>query len=150
MPSQDRPSSLPHDIAHYIVEQELGLKRGFWGRVASGAMFGGMRVVSGRLPPHAAARSKSVIKEEEQQLIEAEVLVGLLLDISHQKLEDNWATVELQLSAAWKPRKPSRGSLSHQEVLQVCTELRKAEQQWDALAVGESLTVSWKPRLINQ
>ena len=144
VPSHDRSSSLPHDMAHYVVERELRLARGFWGRVASGAMFGGMRVVTGRLRPHAAARSKSMIKEEEQQLIEAEVLVGLLLDITHQRLEDDWAVVSTHLNSAWKPRKPSRESLSHKEVLQVCAELREAEQRWEALPVGESITVLWK------
>ena len=146
VPSHDRPSSLPHDIAHYVVEQELRLERGFWGRVASGAMFGGMRVVSGRLPPHAASRSKSIIKEEEQQLIEAEVLVGLLLNITHQRLENDWTAVQSHLNSTWKPRKPSRESLSHQEVLRVCGELRKAEQRWEDLPVSESITVSWKPQ----
>ena len=30
---------LPHDLAHYVVEKELALRRGFWGSVADGAIF---------------------------------------------------------------------------------------------------------------
>ena len=30
VPSYDRTSPLPHDLAHYVVERELGLKQGFW------------------------------------------------------------------------------------------------------------------------
>jgi len=35
--------SLPHDLAHFVVEGSLGLDRGFWGSVADGAQeVGGM------------------------------------------------------------------------------------------------------------
>jgi hypothetical protein len=29
----------PHDLAHYVVELELGLQDGFWASVAAGAIF---------------------------------------------------------------------------------------------------------------
>lgn len=48
VPGPDRKAPLPHDLAHYIVESRLGLKGGFWGRVAAGAVFPGMKVLSGR------------------------------------------------------------------------------------------------------
>src|SRR3712207_5427402 len=68
----DRPQFLPHDMAHYLVERELGFRRGFWGSVAAGAVFGGMQVVSGRRPPHAADRSKAVIKSAHKDLTASE------------------------------------------------------------------------------
>lgn len=37
IPRYDRASAaLPHDLAHYVVECELGLTRGFWGSVYAG------------------------------------------------------------------------------------------------------------------
>jgi len=30
----------PHDLIHWVVESELGMRLGFWGRVAAGADFG--------------------------------------------------------------------------------------------------------------
>jgi hypothetical protein len=50
---------LPHDLAHYVVERELGLPDGFWGSVAAGAIFAGMVVLEGRQPPHARERSRA-------------------------------------------------------------------------------------------
>ena len=86
----DRKFPLPHDIAHFIVEHGLGLRRGFWGRVARGGVFPGMKVLEGRLPPHSTERTRSILKEEEEQGVEAEVLVGVLLHVMHEGLEENW------------------------------------------------------------
>ena len=49
--SFDRTSTFPHDVAHYIVERELKLEHGFWGCVASGGVFGSVRVIAGRRRP---------------------------------------------------------------------------------------------------
>ena len=34
-----RPGDLPHDLAQFVAERELGIERGFWGLVAAGATF---------------------------------------------------------------------------------------------------------------
>ena len=54
-------SSLPHDLAHFAVEQGLRITGGFWGSVADGAVFGSLTHVSGRRKPHAAERSNAVV-----------------------------------------------------------------------------------------
>ena len=41
--------ALPHDLAHFVVEDKLRLNRGFWGSVADGAEFRGMEWIDGRL-----------------------------------------------------------------------------------------------------
>jgi hypothetical protein len=88
VPNSDRTFRLPHDLAHYVVERELGLKRGFWGCVAAGAMFDGLKVLSGRQPPHAAERSKAIIREAGRDHgPEAEVMVGHMLRIMAAGLE---------------------------------------------------------------
>jgi hypothetical protein len=97
VPSYDRTAPLPHDLAHYVVERELGLKNGFWGCVAAGALFPGMTVISGRQRPQAAARSAAVIREAGQHGTEAEVLVGVLLGIVHDGLEPGGAAARERL-----------------------------------------------------
>lgn len=146
VPSYDRTHLLPHDLAHYVVERELGLQRGFWGCVAAGALFPGIKVISGRRPAHGAARSQAVIREAGQQGTVAEVLVGVLLTIAQEGLDNNWPAARAVLSRAWRPGKPSRGSLEADEVQRVCAALREAQQRWQALPVGESTTVSWPQR----
>lgn len=48
---------LPHDLVHAVVETALPLTDGIWGCVADGVVWGSMRHVSGRRPPHSAERS---------------------------------------------------------------------------------------------
>jgi hypothetical protein len=77
-------SAIPHDLAHLAIEQALRIRRGFWGSVADGAVFGSMTHVSGRRKPRAAERSKEVLKANQDQLTETEILVGLF----NQALEE--------------------------------------------------------------
>src|SRR5688572_1408322 len=102
VPSFDRPAWLPHDLAHYVVERALGLRQGFWGRVAAGAVFPGMTVVGGRQPPHAAARSQAAIRAAGQQGTEAEVLVGVLVDITRQGLDSDGPAAYALVADAWR------------------------------------------------
>ena len=46
---------VPHDIAHLVVEEELGLERGVWGVLAAGGLFRGASVVAGRQRPRRRA-----------------------------------------------------------------------------------------------
>lgn len=143
VPSFDRPTSLPHDIAHFVVERELELRQGFWGCVADGAMFPGMEIVSGHRSPRAGERSRSVIRAAGQHGTEAEVLVGTLLRIAEQRLDASWPVTRKVLRDMWAPARPARGPLAEEDVRRVCEALREAERQWRALGVGESLHVSW-------
>jgi hypothetical protein len=143
VPNPDRTHSMPHDLAHYVVEQGLGLQRGFWGCVAAGALFPGIKVISGRQPPHAADRSHSIIREAGQHGTEAEVLVGILFGLMEEGLDQNGPAVRAALGNAWRSSKPSRGPLELEEAQRVCVALREAQQRWQALAVGQSMTVRW-------
>ena len=41
---------LPHDLAHFVVEDALELEAGLWGVLAAGGMFGHAKVITGRRP----------------------------------------------------------------------------------------------------
>ena len=145
--SFDRPLRLPHDIAHFVVENELQLEHGFWGLLAAGVMFSNMRVASGRLRQHAAEHSRSLVKGVGQQPIEAEVLVSVMLRIAEDRADEEWGMVKAQVDAVWKPRRSQlQRPISHNDVRRVCRELRRVEQQWRALSIGQSITVTWVPQ----
>ena len=60
---------VPHDLATFVIEAELGIERGFWGCVAAGATFkslGRKRTEPGR----------SVIRRNVAELDAAEMLVN--------------------------------------------------------------------------
>jgi hypothetical protein len=141
--SFDRPVRLPHDIAHFVVESELSLKHGLWGLLASGVMLPNLRLVSGRLRPRAAERSRELMKEAGQHPTEAEVLVSFIMGIAAQGIDQDWPRVRSRLNDAWHPRHSQRGPISHDEVRRACQRLREAERKWEELTVGESITVTW-------
>jgi hypothetical protein len=144
VPASDRSSSLPHDIAHYIVERELGLSRGFWGCVAAGAMFGGMRVVSGRRRPHASERSRAVIKEAGPRLTEAEIYVLVMQRAAQDGLRNDWPSVRARLDEAWRPFREPRLRVGAVDATRVFDALCRAEERWRTLSFGESLTFEWE------
>ena len=49
--SFDRPIRLPHDMAHFVVENELRLEHGFWGLLAAGVLFIAGNMVTRSTPP---------------------------------------------------------------------------------------------------
>jgi len=146
VPSPDRPAGLPHDIAHYLVERELELERGFWGCVAAGAVFDNMEVVSGRRPPHAAERSKAVLRAATTQLATSELYALVLLGVAHERKEADWPRVVARLDEVWRPFREPRRPVSAEEAVRVCAALRETEGRWLALPVGHGLTVSWEGR----
>ena len=81
--------AIPHDLAHFLIEKTLGLKQGFWGSVAGGAVFKTMSYIGGRRKPRAAKRSESLLKSNAAQLNEAEVLVRIFNDAIEQGHDKN-------------------------------------------------------------
>ena len=79
VPVFGRLDPIPHDLAHFVLELELGLQDGFFGSIADGAIFGGMRVLSGRQPPHAGERSRLVMKANHYTILFSEILVDRVL-----------------------------------------------------------------------
>src|SRR5215213_6425968 len=69
---------LPHDLVHAIVETELHIPDGVWGCVADGVVWGSMRHVSGRQPPHAAERSTALQRERTAAVQRAELLADVV------------------------------------------------------------------------
>src|SRR6266567_4490766 len=69
---------LPHDIRHLIVERELRISDGIWGAIAAGTVYGSMRHLSGRRPPHAADRSAQLKRTQRSRVMRAELLANLV------------------------------------------------------------------------
>ena len=73
---------LPHDLAHFVVEDGLGLEAGLWGVLAAGGMFGHAKVIAGRRPPHAAKRAQAVVDAAGDRLSQAEMLTRFVCDLA--------------------------------------------------------------------
>ena len=63
---------------HLVVERELGITDGIWGGIAAGMVFGSMRHVRGRRPPHVTERSVLLKRVYRDRILRAELLGNLV------------------------------------------------------------------------
>jgi len=136
--------TIPHDLAHFVVERALGIRQGFWGSVADGAVFGSLTHVSGRRRPQAAQRSKSVLKANATALTEIEILVGLF-DTAHA---DGLAADSPELRDrlrryVWTPPGQPPRQFTDAQIAAVCSGWEEMLRAWDQLPIGEALDLDW-------
>ena|SRR5215210_2785466 len=132
--------AIPHDLAHLALEQALGLRHGFWGSVAEGAVFESMTHVGGRRKPHAAERSNAVLKANHGPLTEAEVLVRIFNDALEEGHRAGSAELRDRLrGGSWTPPGPPPRQLADAEVAAACAAWERMLHLWRHLEVGGTL-----------
>ena len=122
-------AELPHDLVHALVETELGIDDGVWGCVADGAVWGSMRHVSGRRPPHAEERSARLKRDRTAAIQRAESVADLV-----HRLADGAEVLPQQLAGCAVPR--DRLDAAAQV-------LRDATARWATLEPGEVWVLEW-------
>jgi len=125
-------ADLPHDLVHAVVEAELPLADGVWGCVADGVMWGSMRHVSGRRPPHAADRSNALKRQRVEAVQRAEIVAHIV-----GRLARDENILPNEIAASGVP--PERIAVAVEAV-------RDAARRWAALPVGEHWVVEWPSR----
>lgn len=137
-------ATIPHDLAHFAVERGLGVRQGFWGSVADGAVFGSLTYVSGRRKPHAAERSKQVLKDNQGRLTEIEVLVGLFNQAFEEGLGPESPELRERLRRyVWTPPGHRPRTFSDAEIAAVCAGWREMLERWPKLPVGGTMELVW-------
>jgi len=132
---------VPHDLVHYVVESELRVDRGFWGKVSRGENVGKVayvRAPSRRRPPlRHAPRGKGG---------DVEAIVGLVHRI-HRLRDRTPATVRDQLETSLKPSVRARAGLDVKAVLRICRRLDDLGGRWARLGNGGRLVLDWPARV---
>ncbi|MGY1715150.1 hypothetical protein ACI78R_11880 [Geodermatophilus sp. SYSU D01106] len=124
-------ADLPHDLVHALVETELGMADGIWGCVADGVVWGSMRHVSGRQPPHAAERSARLKRERAAAIQRAEGVADLVARSAR--------------GAQVLPGEAAGLGLPPDRLAAAADALADAGRRWRALPVGETWTMDWRP-----
>lgn len=150
VPGFDRKHPLPHDHVHYIVESKLNLHQGFWSCVAAGAIFPGMHVVEGRQPPHAAEKSRAIIKAAGGKLMETEMLVDECHRLSVQTTDPHWPSAVERLKRLWISRRPDQTAINETLLKDVCALIHELQHRWLALPVDSSIQLTWPTRSIRK
>jgi hypothetical protein len=135
--------ALPHDIAHYVVEKALRLDQGFWGRVATGAVFPSMSHVDGRRKPKAAERSRSVLKANADQLSEAEVLVRIFSEAIRDGHGETSPVLRHRLKERRIPTSCRARDIGPAQISNVFAAYKDLRSRWADLPVGSSIELNW-------
>lgn len=137
--------AIPHDLAHFAVEQGLGIRGGFWGSVAQGAVFGSLTHVRGRRRPKAAERSAQILRENRGELTETEILVGLF----NQALEEGLGPESPELRErlrryVWTAPGRQPRTFTDEEITATCVGWRRMLESWQKLPIGGTMELVWK------
>jgi hypothetical protein len=135
--------AIPHDVAHYVVENVLGLDGGFWASIAAGAVFPSMTYVGGRRKPKAAERSKTVLKANARPLSEAEVLVRIFNDTIEQGHGEASAVLRGRLKERWSPPGERPRDVPPPKIAEVFAAYRDMLSKWRSVPVGGTLDLLW-------
>jgi hypothetical protein len=127
-----------HDLAHYVVEQTLGLSEGFLGLVASGWEIGDFEV-------------KGAAKRLPGEAVFAESAAG---ELSRQAMMWQWSTAEDYAWALGAYMRQARPEYTVPAITQetfdgMRAELLELRRRWNELAPGETLELGFSagPRM---
>jgi len=131
---------LPHDITHLVAERELRIKDGIWAGIAAGVVFDSMQHVSGRRPPHAAERSKALLRDFRQQGLRAELLADL---VAGAATLDTLTLDKIKRLAAAKLSVLPDADVDPVVIAAAARALQVEAARWARLRVGEELSYDW-------
>jgi hypothetical protein len=131
---------LPHDIRHLIVERELGITDGIWAGIAAGVVFNSMRHVRGRRPPHAAERSRELIRKFREQGLRAELLANLVENVA--ALDHPSADRIRRLAGTTLSALPD-AEVDPAAIAAAAVALQVEASRWARLRVGEEIRYEW-------
>jgi hypothetical protein len=131
---------LPHDIMHLVAERELRISDGIWGGIAAGVVFDSMCHVSGRRPPHAAERSRDLLRRFKEQGLRAELLANLVSSVA--ALDTMTQDKIRQLARDTLAVLPST-EVDPVVIAAAARAMQVEAARWARLRVGEELSYDW-------
>lgn len=126
-PAPGYDARLPHDMAHFIVENELGIKRGVFGQVAAGGYVGTFTPIDDNKRRKFLRRGRQIAKANQKDALLSEQLVGIAYAL--------WQNKDSQM--------PSLAGITREDILRVCREFDAASAVWSKLGIGESMRLVW-------
>lgn len=118
---------LPHDVAHFIVERELGIKGGIFGQLASGGRAGTFRYDSATHHGKTKRRNEGMLSANRDDALFSEHAVHIAC-------------------SKWKGEEPAYDPMrriSPDDIDKVCLAFDDFSLKWSKLRVGESITLEW-------
>jgi hypothetical protein len=132
-PAAGYDARLPHDMAHFVVENELGISGGVFGQLAQGGHAGTFRPTE-KQRGKVAKRGDRVAAANRKDAMLSEKMVYIACRVWNKQL------TEL----------PTLEGVSIDEVKRVCHAFDAVSAVWSELAIGESMTLLWRGSVSRQ
>jgi hypothetical protein len=149
---------MPHDMLHFLVEQELGLRKGIFGQVADGGTAGTFHNApsetsnnrtDSRLRRKTARRGKNMLKTGLDDCAQSEratfiCLYDWLAHSSDEKLRARAAEMKSTFdSILTQMTELERKKLNKEKLAAIRTRMDELSRQWSALPINYSMTLEW-------
>jgi hypothetical protein len=147
---------MPHDMLHFLVEQELGLRRGIFGQIALGGTAGTFHhAPAEKSNARAAARARRKTVRRGKKLLsdntddcaqsERATFICLYDWLAHsandgereRAMKANYESVFAQLSEA------ERKALNKEKLAAIRPRMDELSRRWAALEVNQSMSLEW-------
>ena len=129
-PAPGYDARLPHDMAHFVVENELGITGGVFGQLAGGGHANTFHTTDEQVSRKVVKRGKRLAAANRRDAELSEKLIFLA-----------WRIWNHDLSGG-----TSLKGVSSEDIKRVCRAFDAVSAIWSKLAVGESMTLVWRGR----
>jgi hypothetical protein len=129
---------VPHDIAHFAVEDAFGLRSGLWGTLAAGGIVQNATLAGGRKPPHAERRAREITDRAGESLRRAEIVVRAVADASLEGGPRDLRAFRARVGDRWWTP-----SITPEGLERAWGGLRELASRWAALEEGATLQLTW-------
>jgi hypothetical protein len=149
---------MPHDMLHFLVEQELGLQRGIFGQIALGGTAGTFlhapsetsnSRTDSRNRRKTAKRGKKLLKENSDDCAQSEratylCLYDWLAHSADEKLRRRAKEMNVTSESLLEQfPENERKILSPEKLAAIRRRMDDLSAQWSALEVDQSMTLEW-------
>jgi hypothetical protein len=149
---------MPHDMLHFLVEQELGLEHGIFGQIARGGTAGTFHNApsenansraDSRLRRKTARRGKKLLRENTDDCAQSEratfiCLYDWLAHSADAKLRARAAAMKITFDGLPGQMSDSeRAKLNKEKLAAIRSRMDELSAQWSALGVNQFMTLEW-------
>ena len=139
-PAPGFDARMPHDLIHFVVERELGIRHGIFGQLAAGGTAGTFHAnADGGVPRREAARQRRALAKRGEKLL----LQGSADSAKSERAADVCRRAWVARTASGEFTVTDEMPYSAVEIARVCEALDELSAAWANLAIGQALTLYW-------
>jgi hypothetical protein len=126
-PAPGYDARLPHDAAHFIVENELGIEGGVFGQLAAGGTANTFFSQDARSPRKARKRGTKIAKANKKDALFSEHAI--------YAAQSRWEKHDIIPDT----------KIPHADIQRIIEKFKEFANAWSKLPVGGAITVEWRP-----